>query len=396
MPGHQVQTSASRQLGSASTRRGDHAGGGQCLLRRHAGRAAKWWSWRWTRQRLSSTAVDRRWKPPAWDPPPRRLGAAGRAPLFPPPSRPAGPVRGGKHPPRPPRLVTEKQFTALEGKTPAQNGHEALDLLPHPEGGWFRQTWAAGGPRQMHPPRATAATARPPRRSISCCRPGRAPTGTRESARQELWLYHSGSPPGRCTHWAAPRPRVLGNQLRPVPRPRLRSRYPRRKAAELREQYATAISAGRSRSATASSPRPFPRRPEHGRLRRPGQRAGPADQLGAAPRRAVRAPGQRRHRRHPERAAGGNECVERVAGCLDSNRRPRLRRPHRRAAAGVQDRDQQAAQPRRPQETFGGRGASWKGAFIGGDLLVQAVTEGPPATALRELPDLTSYPKEKP
>ena len=29
------------------------------------------------------------------------------------------------------------------------------------------------------------------------------------------------------------------------------------------------------------------------------------------------------------------------------------------------------------EEVFGGRGASWKGAFVGGDLLVQAVTEGP-------------------
>jgi acyl-CoA reductase-like NAD-dependent aldehyde dehydrogenase len=26
-------------------------------------------------------------------------------------------------------------------------------------------------------------------------------------------------------------------------------------------------------------------------------------------------------------------------------------------------------------EVFGGRGASWKGAFVGGDLLVQAVTQ---------------------
>ncbi len=29
-------------------------------------------------------------------------------------------------------------------------------------------------------------------------------------------------------------------------------------------------------------------------------------------------------------------------------------------------------------EYFGGRGASWSGAFVGGDLLVQAVTAGPP------------------
>ncbi len=28
-------------------------------------------------------------------------------------------------------------------------------------------------------------------------------------------------------------------------------------------------------------------------------------------------------------------------------------------------------------EPFGGRGASWRGAFVGGELLVHAVTEGP-------------------
>ena len=32
-------------------------------------------------------------------------------------------------------------------------------------------------------------------------------------------------------------------------------------------------------------------------------------------------------------------------------------------------------------ELFGGIGASWKGAFVGGDLLVHAVTVGPRATA---------------
>ena len=43
------------------------------------------------------------------------------------------------------------------------------------------------------------------------------------------------------------------------------------------------------------------------------------------------------------------------------------------------------------EEVFGGLGASWKGAFVGGDLLVQAVTygrEGAARTALRELPQL--------
>jgi hypothetical protein len=29
------------------------------------------------------------------------------------------------------------------------------------------------------------------------------------------------------------------------------------------------------------------------------------------------------------------------------------------------------------EEVFGGLGASWKGAFVGGDLLVQAVAYGP-------------------
>jgi acyl-CoA reductase-like NAD-dependent aldehyde dehydrogenase len=44
-------------------------------------------------------------------------------------------------------------------------------------------------------------------------------------------------------------------------------------------------------------------------------------------------------------------------------------------------------------EPFGGRGASWKGAFVGGDLLVQAVTVGEPGERLfGNFPDYTSYP----
>ena len=35
------------------------------------------------------------------------------------------------------------------------------------------------------------------------------------------------------------------------------------------------------------------------------------------------------------------------------------------------------AQPGDREEVFGGLGHSWKGAFVGGDLLVQAVTYGP-------------------
>jgi acyl-CoA reductase-like NAD-dependent aldehyde dehydrogenase len=45
------------------------------------------------------------------------------------------------------------------------------------------------------------------------------------------------------------------------------------------------------------------------------------------------------------------------------------------------------------EEPFGGRGASWKGAFVGGDLLVQAVTVGDPDERLYgNFPDYASYP----
>jgi acyl-CoA reductase-like NAD-dependent aldehyde dehydrogenase len=43
-------------------------------------------------------------------------------------------------------------------------------------------------------------------------------------------------------------------------------------------------------------------------------------------------------------------------------------------------------------EVFGGRGASWKGAFVGGDLLVQAVTEGS-GPVYGNFPTYSLYPK---
>jgi acyl-CoA reductase-like NAD-dependent aldehyde dehydrogenase len=44
-------------------------------------------------------------------------------------------------------------------------------------------------------------------------------------------------------------------------------------------------------------------------------------------------------------------------------------------------------------EPFGGRGASWKGAFVGGELLVHAVTQGPPSEHLfGNFPDYQRYP----
>ena len=45
------------------------------------------------------------------------------------------------------------------------------------------------------------------------------------------------------------------------------------------------------------------------------------------------------------------------------------------------------------EEVFGGRGASWKGAFVGGDLLVHAVTEGPAGEQLYgNFPEYNLYP----
>ncbi|GII20448.1 aldehyde dehydrogenase family protein [Planosporangium mesophilum] len=46
------------------------------------------------------------------------------------------------------------------------------------------------------------------------------------------------------------------------------------------------------------------------------------------------------------------------------------------------------------EEPFGGRGASWKGCFVGGDLLVEAVTVGEPDERLHgNFPDSSRYPQ---
>ncbi|MDQ3734506.1 MAG: aldehyde dehydrogenase family protein, partial [Actinomycetota bacterium] len=45
------------------------------------------------------------------------------------------------------------------------------------------------------------------------------------------------------------------------------------------------------------------------------------------------------------------------------------------------------------EETFGGRGSSWRGCFVGGELLVQAVTQGPQNELLYgNFPDHNRYP----
>jgi acyl-CoA reductase-like NAD-dependent aldehyde dehydrogenase len=44
------------------------------------------------------------------------------------------------------------------------------------------------------------------------------------------------------------------------------------------------------------------------------------------------------------------------------------------------------------EEVFGGRGGSWKGAFVGGDLLVDSVTNGE-RPLYGNFPDGSRYPK---
>jgi hypothetical protein len=67
---------------------------------------------------------------------------------------------------------------------------EALDLFPHPEGGWYRQTWAAGPeftPDGYPGPRA-AATA------IYFLLPPGARARWHVVRSDEMWLWHSGGP----------------------------------------------------------------------------------------------------------------------------------------------------------------------------------------------------------
>ena len=85
------------------------------------------------------------------------------------------------------RADVTSRFVALDERPPTA---EALDLLPHPEGGWFRQTWAAavGFRPPGYPGDRPAATA------IYFLLPPGARSAWHAVRSDELWLYHSGSP----------------------------------------------------------------------------------------------------------------------------------------------------------------------------------------------------------
>ena len=114
----------------------------------------------------------------------------------PPPGVPAGTMFPHVYGPVEKAAVTEirylrcdpaGRFTALE---PRPATAEALDLLPHPEGGWYRQTWAAG-------PRYEPAGYRGQRAAATAVYFLLAPTERscwHAVRSDELWLWHAGGP----------------------------------------------------------------------------------------------------------------------------------------------------------------------------------------------------------
>jgi uncharacterized protein len=99
------------------------------------------------------------------------------------------------------------RYTSLEAR-PATA--EALDLIPHPEGGWFRETWAAGPPYTPagYPGRRAAATA------IYFLLPPGAESCWHTVRSDELWLWHSGGPLTLLLGGAGPGPANEPSQVR--------------------------------------------------------------------------------------------------------------------------------------------------------------------------------------
>ena len=67
---------------------------------------------------------------------------------------------------------------------------ELLDLAPHPEGGWYRETWRAGPPSQPdgYPGPRAAAT------GIYFLLPPGEESAWHRVRSDEVWLWHSGGP----------------------------------------------------------------------------------------------------------------------------------------------------------------------------------------------------------
>ena len=164
----------------------------------------------------------------------------------------------------------------------------------------------------------------------------------------------------------------------PAPRSRLRPVISAGKAAELASSSTRRSPAGPSRSTAASSPTAA-----SSTARTPSAYVAPAccsprrHQLVAAPRRAVRPARHRRRVDTENELLAAMNAVQRRSRRQPGQRRRGLRR--RTPPSNCRRSRSAINKPRTRgdrEEPFGGRGASWKGAFVGGDLLVQAVTYG--------------------
>ena len=134
----------------------------------------------------------------------------------PPPGVPAGTLFPHIYGPVEKSAVTEVRYArrdpagryvSLDARPPTA---EALDLIPHPEGGWFRETWAAGPSCTPagYPGRRAAATA-----IYFLLTPG-AESCWHQVRSDELWLWHSGGPLTLLLGGAGPRPAAQPSEVR--------------------------------------------------------------------------------------------------------------------------------------------------------------------------------------
>jgi hypothetical protein len=124
---------------------------------------------------------------------PVRFEAADPAP---PPGVPDGTLFPHVYGPVERSAVTEVRYARRDpagryvGLEPRPATADVLDLIPHPEGGWFRQTWAAepSSTPPGYPGRRAAAT------GIYFLLPPGAESAWHLVRSDELWLWHSGGP----------------------------------------------------------------------------------------------------------------------------------------------------------------------------------------------------------
>ncbi|WP_370591153.1 cupin domain-containing protein [Saccharopolyspora montiporae] len=82
------------------------------------------------------------------------------------------------------RRAVDGTFLDLERRGPTA---EEFDLLPHPEGGWYRRTWTSGTPVD------TAGGARPSATAIHFLLPPGEVSAWHVVASDEVWFWHRGS-----------------------------------------------------------------------------------------------------------------------------------------------------------------------------------------------------------